>query len=432
MSNSLDPYLEVCILSHGNWDETDRALKSAWRFGLHVHLGVTVDVVCPFSSSLLSVYSSPWTDNFAAVRNSLLDQISSEIPYFLWLDSDEEILCCPSELPLIANGLLLRVSLSTQSGLTSCKRKAMHRNDPDIRWIGAIHERLERVSDAPVPTSIVVPGLAIVHHGYEDREREVAKLSRNAVIADVAIDTGSHYPGATASIARERTALGQATAFDWLESYKKTEALARAQGLALDMCWEAASALAFCGYTRPAEQLAAENPLNLPLQISLLTAHFAREGFPEPDRLEFLLTCLRRILWDDRFPFDSTLINTTRERLVDHIAEKADGLGWGKAETSEDNWKATMTKHTLFIQTKDILLETFEDDTLLLSPETNRVVSLNASGKVFWDALASSASVEDCAAMLAEATDAVVTPEALSHIGSFFQNLLESGMIRET
>ena len=90
-----------------------------------------------------------------------------------------------------------------------------------------------------------------------------------------------------------------------------------------------------------------------------------------------------------------------------------------------------MASKTIFTQCSDVVLETFEDDTLLLSQETHRVISLNATGKIFWDALAAGASVEDCADMLAEASGTLLSTEALTQIEIFFQELLESGMIRE-
>lgn len=431
MTTPPDPFVEICMLSHANWDDTERALRSAWRLGLHVHLGVTVDEICPFKNSNLTTYSCPWTDDFAAARNSLLDQITSESPYFLWIDSDEELICCPAELPIGTNDPFLRVKVSIQTGLTSCNRECMHRNDPGIRWSGAVHERLGFVSGEIFPMPDIISGMAIIHHGYEDRGREVTKLSRNAVIADAAINEGRADAGATASIARERTALGQATAFDWLAHYKAMEALALSRGRPLDMCWEAASALSFCGYTRPAERLTEENPLNVPMQLALLTTHYARTGGVDPVRLAFVLTCLQRILWDDRFAFETSLINSTQEELVDYITQQAATLGWDKTVISSDGWNAAMANDMLFVQSDDILLETFEDDTLLLSPVTNRVVSLNASGKVFWDALANCASVEACASLLTEASDVAASPEAFAHIEGFFQNLLESGMIRE-
>ena len=90
-----------------------------------------------------------------------------------------------------------------------------------------------------------------------------------------------------------------------------------------------------------------------------------------------------------------------------------------------------MASKTIFTQCSDVVLETFEDDTLLLSPETHRVVSLNATGKIFWDALAAGVSVEDCGDMMAEASGNLLSTEASAQIEKFFQELLDSGMIRE-
>lgn len=425
-------FFDVCMLSHGNWPETERALRSAWRLGLHVHLGLTTDKPCPFSHPLLSIHRIIWLDDFAAARNDLLDRMESERRYLLWIDSDEEILCCPSVAPADNDTMLFDIKKSEKMGLTAGRRALLHRNVPAIRWIGSIHERLALTSGDPLPPLISMHGFAVLHHGYEDNTTVLDKLSRNATIAECALETGSDYPGATLSIARKQAAHGQATARDWIAVYKSTEAFARSNGYPPFLCWEAAAVLAYCGYTKPAERLSAQNPLILPLQLSLLVSGFARTGIIELARFDLLFSCLARFLWDERFPFDSSLIGATRQEIADYIATEADRLGWRKAPSRVETREAPMARQTIFTQCSGILLETFEDDTLLLSPETHRVVSLNATGKIFWDALAGGVSIEDCVGMLGEASGAPLSMEALAQIEQFFQDLLDSGMVRET
>ncbi|MEI6534999.1 MAG: PqqD family peptide modification chaperone [Verrucomicrobiaceae bacterium] len=361
----------------------------------------------------------------------MLDKIDSERAFLLWIDSDEEVLCCPSEPPADDASLIFDVKMSIKRGLTSSKRASLHRNDHDVRWVGTIHERLGRVSGLPVPPIRAFPGLAILHHGYDDEDLMLRKLLRNAAIADAALARDDDYPGAATSVAHKRVALGEGSAHDWLGVYKSSEQYARKHGYPLDNRCEAASALAFCGYTRPAEHMSVQNPLNLQIQLSLLVAHHARTGGAEPERFEFVLTCLQRILWDDRFLFDLTLINASRQGLADYIAKESSRLGWSVGRKPSQERNAAMAEQKTFIQTRGILLETFEDDTLLLSPLTNQVVSLNATGRVFWDALASGASIEDCAEMLTEATGEPLTDAALSQLRSFFRELVDSGMIFE-
>lgn len=425
------PFFEVCLLSHANWQETERALKSAWRFGLHTHLGVTVEAECPFSHPLLSVYACPWKDDFSFVRNSLLDQIASDTPYFLWIDSDEEILCSPSVPPPNMMRNVYSAAIAMQSGLTGNKRSSLHRNSPDLRWAGLIHERIEHIAGEPVGVADPCPGLAVVHHGYEDRDYEVKKLTRNALIAQEAIAAGSRHPGDTASIAREKAALGGASAHDWLAAYRETEAYSLANDLPKDLCYEAAAGLAYCGYLRPALQMASANPLNIPLQIALLAAQFAATGQHDAERFELVLEILQRILWDVRFAFDAELVKASREQLEQFIERQAQDLEWDRTSQAAKGNAPAMNAQQLYRQCPDVLLETFEDDTLLLSPETNRVVSLNVSGKVFWDALEQGASVNECCALLEEATGETLEAEAAAQIGSFFQTLLDSGMIKE-
>ena len=431
MTPSSEPFFDVCMLSHGNWPDTARALESAWRLGLHVHLGLTAVGPCPFFNPLMSIHCIVWRDDFAAARNDLLDRIKSERPYLLWIDSDEEILCYPSAAPADHDALLFDVKLSGKKGLTAGRRASLHRNVPAIRWIGAIHERLALASGNPLPRVMTLHGLAVLHHGYQDDTEVLVKLSRNAAIADTAIKKGSDYPGATVSIVRKQAAHGRATAQDWITVYKSTEAFGRRHGYPPDVCWEAAAGLACCGYTKPAEHLSAQNPLILPLQLSLLVSGYAQTGEIEQARFNLLFSCLERSLWDDRFPFDTLLLSSTRQELADYIVREANGLSWRKETGRDKKRSAPVASKTVFTQCSDVVLETFEDDTLLLSPETHRVVSLNATGKIFWDALAAGVSVEDCGDMMAEASGNLLSTEALAQIEKFFHELLDSGMIRE-
>lgn len=419
------------MLSHGNWDETWRALNSAWNCKLHVHLGITVDAECPFDHPLLSLYNCTWVDDFSEVRNTLLKQVKSHTSYFLWIDSDEEVICCPQSPPNHTEQKIFAARISTQAGLTASWRNCIHKNTPDIRWRGAIHERLVAFADEDHQEQKLFPGIAVVHHGYEDREFEVTKLTRNSIIAKASIADGDQHPGATASIARENAALGRATAFDWLATYRAALAYAENEGGSKKLIYEPAAALAYCGYTRLAEQTAAENPLNIPLQLSLLTANYAKTGTHDQARFSSVLTCLQRTLWDDCFAFEAKLIGASHEDLENFIENQADNLGWDQTQSAIAGASDTMNRAAIYRQCPDILFETFEDDVLLLSQLTNRVVSLNASGSVFWDALQSGTSVEECAEMIAEATETAVTQEVLSQVEGFFNNLVENGMIQE-
>lgn len=423
-------FIEVCMLSHANWQETERALISAWQCGMHVHLGITVDAECPFDNPLLSIYRCTWVDDFSAVRNELLDHIQSDTLYFLWIDSDEEVIFCPSNPPGDTESRIFAARISCQTGLTANWRNCIHKNTPTIRWRGPIHEALVVVSDEENKAPGLFPGIAVVHHGYENRKLEVTKLTRNSVIADAAIADGTQHWGATASIAREKAALGRATAFDYLAAYRAAEHHAKRMGRS-DLMYESAAALAFCGYTRLAEQIAAENPLNMPLQLSLLTAYYAKTGTHDQTRFSSVLTCLQRILWDDRFPFEAKLIGASRKDLSDFIEHQVENLGWNWTSSTKEGVAGMMNRKAIYKQSTDILVETFEDDVLLLSQQTNRVVSLNASGSILWDALQIGVSVEECAAMIAEAMETSVTPEALSQLEAFFQNLIENGMIQK-
>jgi len=110
---------DICLLSHGNWEETERAVRSALGFGLKVHLGVTVDDTPPFSDQNLTVYTVPWTNHFANARNNLLGQIVSKNRYVLWLDSDEFLFSFPTGQHKSLKDPIYGVQIVVQDGQTT-------------------------------------------------------------------------------------------------------------------------------------------------------------------------------------------------------------------------------------------------------------------------------------------------------------------------
>ena len=113
----------------------------------------------------------PWIDDFAAARNAALDAASGD--WILYIDADER-LSGPSGLRLgevlsDPAAVAATVRFRPRLGATPYLEPRLFRNDPRIRFVGAIHETMLPSIDALVATGrrIVASPFAIQHLGYE-------------------------------------------------------------------------------------------------------------------------------------------------------------------------------------------------------------------------------------------------------------------------
>lgn len=406
-------------------------MRSAIGFGLSVHLGVTVDDIPPFEYQNLSVYRVPWSENFADARNNLLGQIRSSGAYVLWLDSDEILLSYPSGLGEHLLDPIHGVQVVVREGQTTSVRSFCHRRSDAVRFSGSIHERLRLASAQGIGPVSVLPGVVILHTGYEDPERTQSKTLRNFRIAEAAVAAGEEDWGTFIATARYFTSTGQASALDWIRVHRAAEQSAEAFPTAADRRWEAAAALAHCGFLRPAERLSAAEPLNIPLQMALLVGSHAVSGACYPERLMFVARCLQNCLWDQRYTFPLSWLTLSIEALSAHVREEADGLPWTGASDYENQGDEGMDRQTEFVRADDIMSETFEGELVLLSRQTNRVLTLNETAQIFWDALEFGISMAEGCAFMREALTNQTDSQIEAEIEALFATFLEHGFIRE-
>ena len=181
----------VCILGGEDWRETDCAIASARRFGLTVAVGDTTAKIRGASLSDARHYAIAWRDDFSAARNELAAQVAGDDlagDYFLWLDSDEEIIEFP-EGGLELDGPCLSVRIIDRADLMPRPILRLQRRQPLDRWKHAIHETLPTGSKEPS----IVDAIVIRHHGYDDPDRVAAKLRRNRRIVLREIAAGRDY-----------------------------------------------------------------------------------------------------------------------------------------------------------------------------------------------------------------------------------------------
>jgi tetratricopeptide (TPR) repeat protein len=118
------------------------------------------------------VYHQRWADDFAAARNAALDRCDGE--WILYIDADERLAPVPrpavesllADAPEVAFRLLLRPVARS----TPYREYRLWRNDPRIRFEGAIHEKvvpsIHAVAEAD-GRPIGVSDLLLNHVGYE-------------------------------------------------------------------------------------------------------------------------------------------------------------------------------------------------------------------------------------------------------------------------
>ena len=91
-----------------------------------------------------SLYEFPWNGSFADARNAALDRSHGD--WILYIDADERLHPVGREtveqLLRHAPEVAFRVLLSPQTGMTPYREYRLWRNDPRIRFEGAMHEKV--------------------------------------------------------------------------------------------------------------------------------------------------------------------------------------------------------------------------------------------------------------------------------------------------
>jgi len=160
------------------------------------------------------VYHRSWDDDFAAARNAALGHCESE--WILYIDADERLDPVPrtaveallGDAPEVAFRLLLRPWI----GATPYREYRLWRNDPRIRFEGAIHEKvvpaIHAVADAD-DRAIGVCDLLLNHVGYEGDQTRKHHRNLPLLRREVRTDPGNlfnwhHLARVLAGLGRQR------------------------------------------------------------------------------------------------------------------------------------------------------------------------------------------------------------------------------------
>ena len=118
------------------------------------------------------VYHRAWDHDFAAARNAALGHCGTE--WILYIDADERLepVGRPDLVTLLAAApeVAFRMLLRPRAGSTPYREYRLWRNDPRIRFEGAIHEKVVPAIHAVAATDqrpIGVCDLQLTHVGYE-------------------------------------------------------------------------------------------------------------------------------------------------------------------------------------------------------------------------------------------------------------------------
>ncbi len=157
------------------------------------------------------VIEFPWTADFAAARNAALDAVRGE--WVLYIDADERL--APTDRAAIRR-MLDRPELIAakpwfrpRTGFTRYREYRLFRNDPEIRFHGAIHEKISidihRVAGER-GLRIADVELLIEHLGYDGPQDR--KHRRNLPLLAAALERDSDNPYNWHHLGRIREALG--------------------------------------------------------------------------------------------------------------------------------------------------------------------------------------------------------------------------------
>ena len=191
--------LSLCMIVKNEEAVLARVLSSAVQFADEILIADTgstdrtVEIAQTYTSN---IYHYPWNDDFAAARNFICEQVSTE--YWMWLDADDVV---PSEsitailelkktlsTPQAPDVVMMRYAIAFRpDGHPSFlyERERILRTDQHFRWKGRVHEAISprgRILHSPILIEHRKNASAASH---SDRNLKIyEKMLANAEILD--------------------------------------------------------------------------------------------------------------------------------------------------------------------------------------------------------------------------------------------------------
>ena len=412
--------MSVCILGADQRPAIKKAIQTVRGFGLEVHVGVVqqreeLEGIVGVHQHLIQ-----WENDFAAARNSLVSHVDSE--FVLWIDSDE-ILLSFSEIDWSdLRGDLHAVRICDEANLTAATRVRCHRNSANVSWVGAIHEQLRSTNKADdCPRTI--PGILILHEGYEDPLLYPEKYQRNLSIALEQIDKGEASHGAMSVLACSGGGnRSEENVQRWLQCFEHPDV--RPSNY-VDRRHIAAGVLCELGHPEAALSVLSRNPLIISLQLAILADGLRATGEVDEARLCFVEKVLQHAAFDHNYSFPTELLGQNRDGIMNYLTQMV------KEWTVDDSEsESSFGPETRLARSDRIEEEEFDGDRVLLHMDTRKVIVLNPTAAIIWQALAWRVTRKDLSDLLKEAhpetasdelEDALSQTLALLHGESFLE-----------
>lgn len=174
----------LCIITKHYDDSIKQIVESYSQYYDKVYVQVNGLGGHPKSTSSLDISEYTWNDDFAEARNALLKKVKTN--YWMWLDSDDEILnpeLIPELIEYAVKGSYDLIYLPYQGEVnehgevkTTYFRERLMRTAHPFYWKEPVHEALE--SDIP-PKVIAVDRAVVIKHAHKPYKENSASAKRN-------------------------------------------------------------------------------------------------------------------------------------------------------------------------------------------------------------------------------------------------------------
>lgn len=316
----------VAILSHGNEEETRRAVESARMAGLEVHVGLTAGQLSSSLGEGAKVHRVEWHEDFARARNELLELIDAD--YVLWMDSDEWLVLSPAQGCWRLRDPVMTVLFHFKSEWTPLPTRRLHRRG-EAFWSGRIHEWMVDAEGLEFPAAVPACPVVIGHDGYDGEERRDRKIDRNHRLALPGLDSVSPSLGDLLALAQYEMGPDRFNSLTWLRLFRRSlEPPAR-----LHLAGVAAKVLCASGFTTPARHLLRLAPAMVSLRMACLAAGLRCGRPPREEDLEQVCSLLASGRFAPEDPVPVRLLGASREACLQYTRELA--ANWPRPDPAE-------------------------------------------------------------------------------------------------
>ncbi|MED1919547.1 glycosyltransferase [Bacillus thuringiensis] len=184
--------VSACVITKNEEQNLSACLESVKEIASEivvVDTGSTDGTIAVAKKYQASVYHFDWIDDFSAARNFALSKASGN--WIIFLDADE-FLSEDSKKHIVSNlnraeeqkkdfilGMIVNIDKYVQKTINVSTHIRIFRNDPSIRYIGAIHERVMK-NGSSMKILDAKDQISIIHTGYsQETVQSKNKSERN-------------------------------------------------------------------------------------------------------------------------------------------------------------------------------------------------------------------------------------------------------------